>query len=45
MTIEFDSKQINNLINFLGRADLKGTEAPAFCELMNTIVNQVNKPN
>ena len=44
MKIELSKEQINTLVAFMHRVDLKGSEALTFCNLMNTIATQVNNP-
>ena len=42
-TIQMSEKQLNNLIAFLNRVELKGSEVPAFVELINIIYPDVVK--
>ena len=42
MKLEISEAILNNLKTFLGRVDLKGTEVPAFVEVIN-VLNNVGK--
>ena len=39
MNIELTEQQLNNLQEFLKRVDLKGSEVPAFVEIVNALNN------
>ena len=45
MLFEFDEKQLNNLVIFLNRVDLKGSQVPAYIEILNVLQNPAKKNN
>ncbi len=39
-----NEQQVTNLVSYLNRADIKGSESPAWMDLMGAIVKQVSQP-
>lgn len=40
---EFTEQQVSNLRIFLGRTDIKGSEVPAYVEIVNALVNPIQE--
>jgi len=43
MKLELNEKQMNNLLEFLGRVQLTGREVPAFNEIMQCFNKQIKE--
>lgn len=43
VTLSLNEQQVTNLMSYLNRAEIKGSEAPSWMNLVNTIVTQVGQ--